>query len=41
MGKRQQLLKWRCYQCGLVSEYWARAQRHADEQKHYRIEVIL
>jgi len=32
---------WRCYTCREVAKSWAGAQRHADENRHHRIEVVL
>lgn len=31
----------RCHQCGHKESALAAAQRHADEQRHFRIEVVL
>lgn len=39
MPKHRQ--SWRCVTCGEVFTAWAKAQRHANELGHVRIELIL
>jgi hypothetical protein len=34
-------LRYRCFTCGQVERYWTRAERHSDEQRHHRIEVLF
>jgi hypothetical protein len=33
--------KWRCRACGETFTAWARAERHADDAGHHRLEVVL
>ena len=33
--------RYRCRTCGTTSTSWAAAERHADTERHHRIEVIL
>jgi len=41
LGNRGAGLKWRCKTCAEIAKSWVGAQRHADENRHYRIEVVL
>ena len=34
-------LRYRCFVCGAVERYWTRAERHADDQRHHRIELVF
>lgn len=33
--------KWVCAECGEQFTFWARAERHSDEQGHHRINLVL
>jgi hypothetical protein len=33
--------RFRCFACGESFTAWVRAQAHADETKHHRVEVVL
>lgn len=33
--------RWRCHSCGELLTAWAAAERHADQNRHHRIEVLL
>jgi hypothetical protein len=32
---------WKCHDCGETFTQWAPAQRHANENRHVRIELVL
>lgn len=33
--------RWQCVACGEIHKSWAAAERHADDEGHRRIELIL
>jgi len=40
-GRRPRPALWRCHRCGDVFTAWAAAERHADLERHPRLENIL